>query len=436
MGSNAALILIVFFVMLLIKVPVPFAVAGATLVGLLKANIGLQLITSAPLNQLNSFTLLAVPFFLLAGNFMSTGSMANKMLKVAQAFFGKNKSGIAITTIVASAFFAALSGSAVATLACIGSLTIPMMVKEGYKLPFATAIAASGAIVGPIIPPSIIMCVYGVQTGCSISDLFIGGLIPGFLMSLSFIVMLKIQMKRDNNVDFSVVAEGAQEKYTAKDRLNAVWEGKWALLMPVIVLGGIYGGIFTPTESAIVACDYALIIGLLVYRELTFKDIYKCFRDCVAVMGGLMILLGMAAVFGQVLVVNKIPQMITTAVLSLTKGSPILIMLAINFVLLIAGCFMEASACIVIFTPLMLPLAQKCGISVTEFGVIMCANLVIGTLTPPFGTNLFMGSSMTGVPVFKIAKYCIPFMLSALVVVFVCTFFPQLISFLPSLLAT
>lgn len=433
MTSSATLILIVFFVMLLVKVPVPFAVAGAAIVGLTKAHIGLQLITSSPFNSLNSFTLLAVPFFILAGNFMSTGAMANKMLRVAQVFFGKNKSGIAITTIVASAFFAALSGSAVATLACIGSLTIPMMVKEGYKLPYATAIAASGAIVGPIIPPSVIMCVYGVQTGCSISDLFIGGLIPGLLMSIGFVLVIKLTMKK--NVDMTISAEGAQDKYTVQDKLRAVWEGKWALLMPVIVLGGIYGGIFTPTESAVVACDYALIISLFVEKDITLKDIYNCFRGTVAVMGGLMILLGMAAVFGQVLVLNKIPQMVTNGVLSLTGGNHILILLAINAVLLVAGCFMEAGACIVIFTPLMLPLVQKCGITVTEFGVIMCANLVIGTLTPPFGTNLFMGSSLTGEPVFRIAKYCIPFMLSSLAVVLLCTFVPSICSFLPNLLA-
>ncbi len=426
---------VVFIVLLLAKLPVPIAVGTACIVGLLNADISTQLMITSSLKTLNSFTLLAVPFFILAGNFMTRGSIAAKLLAVAKAFLGDRKEAIGIATIVACAFFAALSGSSTATCAALGPLVIPMMQSEGYKTRYAAAIVAAGAMVGPIIPPSVIMCVYGVQTNTSISDLFIGGIIPGLLLSGSFVVAIMITRKMDKNIDFDYVNPqlGKRGKMTLKEKLYTIWDGKWSLLMPVIVLGGIYSGIVTPSEAAVIACVYVLIVSCVIEREMGFKDVMDAFRATINTMGGLMILLGMATVFGNVLTMNHIPELITETVLGMTE-SPIVIMLAINLILLFAGCFMEAGACITIFTPMMLPLAQECGITPLMFGIIMCVNLVIGTITPPFGLSLYMTSSITGEPVFGIAKKIIQFIISAVVVLMLITYIPGIITFLPTLL--
>jgi len=427
------LIIIIFLFCLFIKVPVPIAVGLATIYGLINGGIGIQMLSSSPYHSLNSFTLMAVPFFMFAGSIMSRGSIAQDLLDVARTFVGDKKEAIAISTIAACAFFAALCGSAVATVAALGAICIPMMVKEGYKTEYACAIAASGAIVGPIIPPSIIMCVYGVQTNTSITDLFMGGFLPGILMSAAFIVVLQLTKRRHNNIDFSVKTFVQKEKYTWSDKGKAIWKSKWSLLTPIIVLGGIYSGIVTPTEAAVICSVYVIIVSILVKRDIKWTDVYDAFVLTVKSMGGLMILLGLATVFGQMLTLNFIPQTVSTTLIGLTNNRIILLLL-INFVLLIAGCFMEASACIVIFTPILLPIVKACGITTLQFGVIMCVNLVIGTMTPPFGTNLFMTSSMTKVPVFRIAKQALPFMGGALFICLLITYCPWIIDILPNLL--
>ncbi|MBR4410898.1 MAG: TRAP transporter large permease [Firmicutes bacterium] len=427
--------IIVFVVLLLAKLPVPIAVGVSCIVGLLNADISAQLLITSSVKTLNSFTLLAVPFFILAGNIMTRGSIAAKLLYIAKAFLGDRKEAIGIATIVACAFFAALSGSSTATCAALGPLVIPMMKSEGYKTRYAAAIVAAGAMVGPIIPPSIIMCVYGVNTNTSISDLFTAGIIPGLLLSGSFVVALMITKKMDNNIDFAHVNTEVSftHKLSLKEKLLTLWDGKWALLMPIIVLGGIYSGIVTPAESAVIACVYVLIVSCFIEREMRIKDVLESFRVTINTMGGLMILLGMSTVFGNVLTMNRVPEMITEAILGLTHN-PILIMLGINVILLIAGCFMEAAACITIFTPMLLPLAIECGQTPLTFGILMCVNLVIGTITPPFGLSLYMTSSITKEPVFGIAKKVIPFIISSVVVLMLITYVPQIITFLPTVL--
>ena len=427
--------IIVFVVLLLAKLPVPIAVGVSCIVGLLNADISAQLLITSSVKTLNSFTLLAVPFFILAGNIMTRGSIAAKLLYIAKAFLGDRKEAIGIATIVACAFFAALSGSSTATCAALGPLVIPMMRSEGYKTRYAAAIVAAGAMVGPIIPPSIIMCVYGVNTNTSISDLFTAGIIPGLLLSGSFVVALMITKKMDNNIDFAHVNTEVSftHKLSLKEKLLTLWDGKWALLMPIIVLGGIYSGIVTPAESAVIACVYVLIVSCFIEREMRIKDVLESFRVTINTMGGLMILLGMSTVFGNVLTMNRVPEMITEAILGLTHN-PILIMLGINVILLIAGCFMEAAACITIFTPMLLPLAIECGQTPLTFGILMCVNLVIGTITPPFGLSLYMTSSITKEPVFGIAKKVIPFIISSVVVLMLITYVPQIITFLPTVL--
>lgn len=430
------LIIIIFVALLLVKIPVPISVGVASIVGLIVGNIDSSLIISNTVKTLNSFTLLAIPFFILAGNLMTRGSIAAKLLQVAKAFTGGKKEAIGIATIVACAFFAALSGSASATVAALGPLCIPMMTDEGYDVRFASAIVASGSIVGPIIPPSILMCVYGVQTNTSISDLFMAGFIPGILLSASMVIALQLTKKKDKNIDFEKKSvDGHDGKYTFAEKMQILWDGKWALLMPIIVLGGIYSGIVTPSEAAVISCVYVLLVGFVIARDLSFKDMLNAFHATINTMGGLMILLGLSTVFGSVLTMNHIPEKLTDLILGITD-SPVFIMLGINAILLLAGCFMEAAACIVIFTPMLLPLAQQCGITPLQFGIILCVNLVIGTLTPPFGLGLFLTSSITKEPIFSIARKAIPFMISTVVVLMIITYIPSVISFLPALLST
>lgn len=426
----AAIMFLVFIGLLLIEMPVPIAIGVASVYGIITGNLSLQLTASIVLKTLNSFTLISVPFFILAGSIMSRGSIAKKLLNVCKTFNSKNKFGMGITTIIASAFFAALSGSAVATVAAIGAITIPMMIKLGYKPSFATAIAASGAIVGPIIPPSIIMVVYGVQTNTSISDLFLAGFIPGILLSIGFVITTKLTHK--GKIDEEKALVKAEESLSVKEKILVVWDAKWALMMPVIVLGGIYAGIVTPTEASVIACDYAIIVSMLIERDMKWKDLREAFIASIKTLGGLLILLGMAGTFGYVITLNQIPDKLCGLVLDLTSNK-ILILLIVNLILLLAGCFLEACAAIVIFAPIMLPLINQVGISTLAFGVIMCVNLVIGTLTPPFGLNLYVGSSVSKVPVHEIAKQALPFILAAITVLILITYCPQIIEFLPNI---
>lgn len=417
---------------MLLKCSIPVAVGCATIYGLWVGGASFTILASDAIAQLNTFTLLAVPFFILVGGFMSRGTMAQRLLDFIMVMVGGRREAIAIATIIACAFFAALCGSAVATVAAIGAITIPMMVDQGYKKEYATSIAAAGAIVGPIIPPSVIMCIYGIQTSTSITELFMGGMIPGILMTVGFLITFTLTKRRAGNIDWNHKGD-YKARYTAKEKWQAFWKAKWALMMPVIVLGGIYSGIFTPTESAIIACVYALFVGFFIERDLTLKEVLLSFKMTIMSMGGLMILLAFAAVFGKMLTLLQIPQHLSEAILSLTTNK-FLLLLLVNVIFLIAGCFLEAGAAIVILTPVVLPVVESLGISRLAFGVFMCVNLVIGTLTPPFGTNLFMGSSISGVPALTIAKKCIPFMISSLAVLMLITYVPGIIEFLPNLL--
>ncbi|PKM90483.1 MAG: C4-dicarboxylate ABC transporter permease [Firmicutes bacterium HGW-Firmicutes-12] len=418
---------LIFIGLLLIEVPVAIAIGIAGVFGMWVGNLNMQLAATAVVYTLNSFTLIAVPFFILAGNIMSRGSIASKLLKIAQVFLGERQESIAIATLIACGFFAALSGSAVATVAALGAITIPMMISQGYKPGYAGAIAASGAIVGPIIPPSIIMVVYGVQTNTSISDLFIAGVIPGILLITAFIITF--QLTKKNNIKFLPLNSDVR-KYSIKDKLWAIWDGKWALLMPIIVLGGIYSGLTTPTEASVIAVDYTIIVSLFIERDMKWRDLAESFKSTILTLGGLLILLGTAATFGYVITLNQIPENLCSAVLGLTSN-PIVILFLVNIVILIAGCFMEAIAAIVIFAPILLPLVNAAGVSNLAFGIIMCVNLVIGTLTPPFGLNLFVASSVSGVSVQDIIKKAVPYMVAAVIVLLLITYIPQLTEFLP-----
>lgn len=426
-----ALIFVLFVVLLLIGMALPGAIGLATIYGFDVCGLNFNMIWSGMIRQMNSFSNLAIPFFILAGNLMSKGSIAQELLNVCQAFAGKKKLSIGITTIVVCAFFAALSGSSVATVAAIGPITFPLMIAMGYDKAWAAAIIASGAIVGPIIPPSVSLVVYGVATNESVSNLFMAGVIPGLLLSLSFIIVLMITNKKNIDAETNRKMQESVPDYTLIQKLKIIWHAKWALLMPVIVLGGIYGGFYTPTEASIIAVDYVLLLGLL-QKTLKLSDLKQSLFGMFKSIGGLMLILSVAQAFGYVVALNQIPDKIVAFMSGI--NSQIIILLIINLILLIVGCFMEALAAIVIFTPILAPLAISAGLTNLQFGIVMCVNLVIGTITPPFGLDLFVASGLTKVPVNEIVRKTVPFIISSVVVLMLITYLPQIIDFLPRLL--
>ena len=375
----------------------------------------------------DSFSLMAVPFFVLAGELMATGGISRRLLNIADAFLGRKYGGLALVTVVACMFFAAISGSGPATVAAIGGLTIPSMLKQGYDRPFAGAISAAAGSIGVIIPPSIPMVMYCVATGVSVGAMFMGGVIPGVLIGVSLCLYSSLYSKKRKYIN----AEAAPFSWGNVGRSLA--DGIWALLVPVIILGGIYGGIFTPTEAAAVAVAYGLIVGLFVYRDLKAKDLYRIFGSAALTTATIMVILGTATTFGRILTLERIPTMIADFFESVAKG-PIMLMILINILLLIVGCFMETNAAIIILAPIFLPIVESMGINPVHFGIVMVVNLAIGFVTPPLGVNLFVACNVANAKLEEICKGILPILGVMIVDLLLITYIEPLSTFLPALL--
>ena len=375
----------------------------------------------------DSFSLMAVPFFVLAGELMATGGISRRLLNIADAFLGRKYGGLALVTVVACMFFAAISGSGPATVAAIGGLTIPSMLKQGYDRPFAGAISAAAGSIGVIIPPSIPMVMFCVATGVSVGAMFMGGVIPGLLIGVSLCLYSSLYSKKHKYIN----AEAAPFSWGNVGRSLA--DGIWALLVPVIILGGIYGGIFTPTEAAAVAVAYGLIVGLFVYRDLKAKDLYRIFGSAALTTATIMVILGTATTFGRILTLERIPTMIADFFESVAKG-PIMLMILINILLLIVGCFMETNAAIIILAPIFLPIVESMGINPVHFGIVMVVNLAIGFVTPPLGVNLFVACNVANAKLEEICKGILPILGVMIVDLLLITYVEPLSTFLPALL--
>lgn len=429
--STVVLLFAILFFCLLIEIPIAISIGITTLVG-----IGMNSLFTASqipitlVSALDSFPLLCIPFFVLAGNIMAKGSMAKKLLDLAAVFFGRTKGSLGITATVASAFFAALSGSALATVTAIGGMTYQPMVEKGYRKSFAGILLASAGLLGPIIPPSISMIIYGIAANVSIADLFIAGVIPGIMMALAIIAVVLINMR----IWGDEVTDNTTPKVDFRGKLFAIWDAKWAILMPVIILGGIYGGIVTPTEAAIIASAYALIVGVFIERDLKFQDFIDMLKATAITSGTIFIITGFATCFGYILNLYKIPTQLANFVVSITDN-PILILLAINIFLLIVGCFMETSAAIIILSPILLPVAVQAGLTPLSFGIMMVVNLTIGGITPPVGMALFVAGQVCSLTIRELMQYLWQFLFALVAVLMIITYFPQLIEFLPALLA-
>lgn len=417
-----------FALLLILRVPIGISLGMSSLVTIFASGVvqptylAQGLVTGA-----DSFSLMAVPFFVLAGELMATGGISRRLLNIADAFLGRKYGGLALVTVVACMFFAAISGSGPATVAAIGGLTIPSMLKQGYDRPFAGAISAAAGSIGVIIPPSIPMVMYCVATGVSVGAMFMGGVIPGILIGVSLCVYSSLYSKKHKYIN----AEAAPFSWGNVGRSLA--DGIWALLVPVIILGGIYGGIFTPTEAAAVAVAYGLIVGLFVYRDLKAKDLYRIFGSAALTTATIMVILGTATTFGRILTLERIPTMIANFFESVAKG-PIMLLILINILLLIVGCFMETNAAIIILAPIFLPIVESMGINPVHFGIVMVVNLAIGFVTPPLGVNLFVACNVANAKLEEICKGILPILGVMIVDLLLITYIEPLSTFLPALL--
>lgn len=416
-----------FVLFLLLTVPIGFSLGLSTLVTIIYADVtSIQYLAQSLVASTDSFPLMAVPFFILAGEIMGKGGISERLFKFANVFVGNFTGGFAMAAVITCMFFAAISGSGPATVAAVGGVMIPAMVGFGYDKKFATAVVVSAGALGIIIPPSIPMVLYGVSGSVSIGDMFIAGILPGTLIGIVMIAWSYIYSKKQGY-------KGNGEKFTLKRAWTGLNEAKWAILVPVIILGGIYGGIFTPTEAAVVAVVYAAIVSLFIYKELNFKNFPAVIKDAALTSATILIIIGTANAFGKILTLEQIPTMVADALLSISSN-PLIILLLINILLLFVGCFMDTSAAVIILTPILLPIAINIGINPIHFGIIMIVNLAIGFITPPVGVNLFVGSGISGLSIETLSKAVLPFLISMLLSLMVITLIPELTLFLIQLL--
>lgn len=414
---------LVFF--FLLNVPIAVAIGLASLSAILWSGaIPPVVLVQKMFTATDSFPLMAVPFFILAGSLMEFGGISRRLVDFANSLVGRFSGGLAFVAIIASMFFGAISGAAVACVAAIGTILIPAMVRRGYDTPYATAVQATAGTLGVMIPPSIPMIIYGVLTGVSIGALFMGGILPGILVGGSLmLVAWVIARKRGYKGDEK--ASGAKIWATFKDAILA-------LLMPVIILGGIYGGVFTPTEAAVVAVAYGFIVGYFIYRELTLSKLKEILVNSSIGTATIMFIIATSSVFSWILTAQRVPQAVAEAILSVSTN-PIVILTLINLLLLFIGTFMETVASIIILVPVLLPVVTQIGVDPLHFGIIIVVNLAIGMVTPPLGVCLFVGCGIGGITLESISKAVWPFILSMILAVLLLTYIPWISLILPRL---
>ena len=419
---------LVTIVMMAIGVPIGISIAA----GLITISMAFDTTTLTYIAQqlytgLDSFALLAVPGFMLAGSFMEKGGLSKRLVNVAEKFVGHQTGGFCAVTVVACLFFGAISGSSPATVAAIGGIMIPYMVREGYAKDFATGLSAVAGSLGIIIPPSIPFVIYGISTNTNIGTLFISGIVPGIIIGVALIVVSRFICKKRGYL-------GTERKATGKEKIQAINEAKWALIMPLIILGGIYGGFFTATEAATVAIFYSLFVGFFIYKELKWKDVFAILNDTASFVGAVMLAFAPAAALGAVLRMLGVPSMVNELLLTVSTNIYV-IMFLVMIVLIIAGMILDTISAIVLLAPILSEALLPMGIDPIHLGTVMIVALAIGFVTPPVAQNLFVATGMTGVPMHKIVKQAWPFIVTMLVCLVVITFFPEVSLFLPNILS-
>lgn len=421
-----ALLFISFFVLLLIGVPIAVCLGLSVMITLvISSSVPLIISAQTMFSGIDSFPLMAIPFFILAGNLMTAGGISKRLVNFASIIVGRITGGLAIISILASTIFAAISGSSPATTAAIGGVMLPSMKKEGYDEYFSGATVAAAGTVGQVIPPSIPMVVFAVLSGTSLSKLFLGGIGPGVLMSVVMIIYAYYYAKK-HNIKSKVYSIGFKE--AVRITINSLW----AILMPLIILGGIYLGIFTPTEAAAVAVFYGLIIGIFVYRELKLTDIPKILVDSAIGTAVIMLIMATASSFSWLLTSERIPQAIATTLLSITSNKYMLLFM-FNVILLIAGCFLNPSAAIILLTPILFPVLSQVGVDPVIIGIVMVVNLAIGQITPPVGACLYVACNIGGLKLERLIRTTVPYIIFLIISLLITTYFDPVTLFLVNL---
>lgn len=408
-----------FIIFIALSLPIGISLGFSTLITIItSSDIPSILIAQNAFTGLDSFSLIAIPFFMLAGTLMTYGGISRRLVNLAECLVGFIIGGLAMVTVVACMFFGAISGSGPATVSAIGSFMVPLMKEKKYDASFAAALIAVSGTIGVIIPPSIPFVIYGVISGVSVGDMFIAGIIPGISIGLGLIVTSYFIAKKKHYPKQC-------EFPTLKRFLNVLKDAVWALLVPVIIMGGIYGGVFTPTESAAVASIYALFVGKFVYKTLNKKTIYLAFKDAMIVNGATTFMIGLSTSFSAYLAMEQIPVRVGQLIIAQSSNF-VVVFLLMNLVFLIVGCFVDNISSTIILTPIFLPLATSMGMNPIQYGIIMTFALAIGFVTPPYGCNLFVAAAISGERIESISKHLIPFLLVMIFLLLLFTFVPSL----------
>ena len=428
MSESMAILILLgsFFIMIFLRFPIAYAVALSSILCLLSQGLPLTTICQQMVKGINSFSLMAVPFFITMGCLMGSGGISEKLIALANACVGWMRGGMAMVNIVASYFFGGISGSAAADTASLGSLLIPMMVDQGYDGDFSTAVTITSSCEGLLVPPSHNMVIYATTAGgISVGSLFLAGYIPGAVLALSLMIgSYIISVKRN-------YPKG--EPFSVKNLFKQLSVSFWALAAVLIVVVGVVCGVFTATESAAIAVVYSLIVSVYIYKGLDWKGVWNELENCINTLSIVLILIATSSIFGFCLTRLHVPDMAANAIVGLTNN-PILIALLLNLILLVLGCIMDMSPIILIATPILLPIAQSIGIDPIQFGIMVILNCGIGLLTPPVGAVLFIGSAVAKIPMEKVVKATLPFYLCMIITLLLVTFVPAISMYIPNLL--
>lgn len=417
---------ILMFGLMLLGLPIAYSIGLSSLSVLNLYDLGNMLMVPQKLfGGLDSFILLAVPLFMLTGSLLETCGLSQRLIEWVNCICGNIIGSVGVVTIISSAIFAALIGSGPATIAAIGALMLPALKESGYSDHAAAGIVTAGGTLGPIIPPSVGMIVYGANMGVSIPKMFAAAVVPGFLMALGMIIVNFGYVHRAHIRPVGI-------HYTLKEKIRCTWRALPVLMLPVIILGGIYGGIFTPTEAAVVAVTYSLILGFSL-RELTIKELKKNIVDTIIISGSMNMIMFFSNLFGYVLAAGKIPQTITEIMVPLIK-SPMMYLLILMLLMLLVGALMDTITAIIILAPILVPIGTSMGLDPLRIAMVFCITLIIGIVTPPFGVSLFAVSSITGMPFNNVVKGTMPYIISILIVVLLIVLFPPLTMWLPSII--
>lgn len=421
----AALLIISFIVLFLVGVPISLAIGASAILVFIAAELPLEAVPQTIFSGVNSFSLVAVPFFVLAGDILAQGGISERIVAFADAMLCRIRGGLSIVSTIASMFIAAISGSGAATTAAVGASLLPELKEKGYDIDFSAALIASAGTIGVVIPPSVPMVLYAVIAGVSVGKLFMAGFIPGALMGLA-LICYSLHIARKRNYPKGTLV-------STKERLRLFGKAAWGLLSPVIILGGIFSGVFTPSEAAAVAVIYSFFVAIVIYRALKWRDCYRIIVNAGVTSALVMFIIATSKIFGWGLAFYEIPDKIAAAMLSIAGGTPFMVYLMITVIILISGMFMETASALVILTPIFLPAIMGIGGDIIHFGLVLSVGLAIGMATPPVAIDIYVASAITGLSMEQISKPIVPMVLLLVAVLLLLTFVPSLSLFLPQL---